>query len=207
MAINLDIKKMPKAMKIVIAVVPSVLLAILFIFLIYLPKNKEIKGLQAGIVNLTNEIANSEVKARKLDALKTENTRLKARLFELQEQLPEEKEVSTLLKQISDLGIQSGLGILLWKPGTKKAGTGGLYVEIPVDVSVMGGYHDLGVFFSHISNIKRIVNLSGIKIAPQKNKTDSMQIKADFTASTFSAVTEADKAEPGKGRKKKEKKK
>ncbi|MBI4698985.1 MAG: type 4a pilus biogenesis protein PilO [Nitrospirae bacterium] len=201
MAINLDIKKMPKAMKIVIAVVPSVLLAILFIFLIYLPKNKEIKGLQAGIVNLTNEIANSEVKARKLDALKTENTRLKARLFELQEQLPEEKEVS------SDLGIQSGLGILLWKPGTKKAGTGGLYVEIPVDVSVMGGYHDLGVFFSHISNIKRIVNLSGIKIAPQKNKTDSMQIKADFTASTFSAVTEADKAEPGKGRKKKEKKK
>ena len=201
MALKLNIKNIPPSLKIVIVVVPAVILIILFVLFIYLPKNKEIKKLDDNIVKLDNEIASSEVKARKLGELKVENKKLKARLTELQEQLPEEEEVSGLLKQISDLGLKSGLEILLWKPQTRQTGTGGLYVEMPVQVSTVGGYHDLGAFFSHISGIKRIVNLSNIKITAYSGKDSSGIIKADFIASTFSAITEAEKAEAQKVKK------
>ncbi|HLA50048.1 MAG TPA: type 4a pilus biogenesis protein PilO [Thermodesulfovibrionia bacterium] len=186
---NLNIKNIPPYLKTIIYIVPSLILVILFIILIYIPKNDEIKKLTAIIVKLDNEIASSEVKVRKLDELKVENIRLKARLAELQEQLPEEKEVSPLLRQISDLGLKSGLEILLWRPETRKPDPAGLYVEIPVQVDVTGGYHDLGIFFSHISQIKRIVNLSNIKLESYTARSGAKIIKANFTASTFSAVT------------------
>ena len=152
---NLNIKNIPPYLKTIIYIAPSLILVILFIILIYIPKNDEIKK----------------------------------RLAELQEQLPEEKEVSPLLRQISDLGLKSGLEILLWRPETRKPDPAGLYVEIPVQVDVTGGYHDLGIFFSHISQIKRIVNLSNIKLESYTARSGAKIIKANFTASTFSAVT------------------
>lgn len=189
MAINLGTKNILSLKKILL-ILPSVILVILFIVLIYFPKNSEIKSLKEGIAKLDNEIASSEVNARKLDQLRVENTRLKERLAELQEQLPEEKEVSSLLKQITDLGLKSELEILLWRPEARKPNPDGLYVEIPVMVSVIGGYHNLGVFFSHISQIKRIVNISDIKVVSHTTKEGVQLIKADFIASTFSAMTE-----------------
>ena len=116
MAIDLSMKKVPNAVKIIIAVIPSVILIVLFIFLIYNPKQKEITTLDKRIVKLDSDINNGKVMLRKLDELKAENKRLKAKLAKQQEQLPEEKEVSILLKQLSDLGVKSGLEILLWKP-------------------------------------------------------------------------------------------
>lgn len=191
MAINLNMKNIPPYLKIILAVVPSLLVVILFIVLIYSPKNKEITILNASLTKLDNEIASSKVKARRLDELKIENARLKVRLAELQEQLPEEKEVSILLKQISDLGLKSGLKILLWKPEARRPDPQGLHVEIPVKMEIKGGYHDLGVFYSHISRIRRIVNISNIRIGnPTTTKDGVHLIKAAFTASTFSAVDE-----------------
>ncbi len=195
MALNINIKNIPPYLQIILKIVPPLIVIVLFVIFIYFPKNDEIKNLNASIAKLDNEIASSEVKARKLEELKAENARLKIRLAELQEQLPEEKEVSVLLRQISDLGLDAGLEILLWRPEAKKPDPGGLYVEIPVSVSVMGGYHDLGIFVSHISQLKRIVNLSNINLNSTVGKNNARRVKADFTASTFSAVTEEKKEE------------
>lgn len=205
MVLNLNIKELPLYLRIIIASIPSLLLVILFIFLIYLPKNKEIDTLNETLAKLSSEIANSEVKARRLDALKAENAMLKAKLLKLQEQLPEEKEVSVLLKQISDLGLKSGLEILLWKPEARRMHPGGLYVEIPVRVEVLTGYHNLGVFFSHISRLSRIVNIADISLSarkPDKNSKGRI-IMARFTALTFAALTPEERQELEKKKRRK----
>ncbi|MBI5025577.1 MAG: type 4a pilus biogenesis protein PilO [Nitrospirae bacterium] len=193
MALNLDIKGAPPAVKIILAFLPAVILTVAFYFVVYSPKSKEITTLNAAITKLDKEILDSEVKVRRLDALKAENERLKARLKELQEQLPEEKEVSGLLKQVSDLGLESGLEILLWKPGAKKADPSGLYMEIPVSVELVGDYHNLGVFFSHVSRLKRIVNISNIKLGAPKAKKGTYHMGITCTATTFSSLKEEEK--------------
>lgn len=189
MAINIDLKKIPPYAKVVISLMPVVVFIVLFITLVYQPKNKEILSLQGAVAALDKEISSGEVKIRKLDQLIAENALLKAKLAALQEHLPAEQEVTELLKQVSDLGLQSGLEILLWKPEARRAAPSGLYAEIPVQIEVITGYHNLGDFYSHISRLARIVNISGLKITVRSmGKDDSKGLNSvTFTAVTFVA--------------------
>ena len=186
--INLNtLKDIPFNFQVIIAALPPVILIIAFVFMVYMPKNQEIDGLNLKLKTLTAKIAESEEKIKRLDALIAENKILKERLMELRKQLPQEKEVSVLLKQISELGRKSGLGIILWKPALKKTDSEGLYVEIPVAIEVMTGYHQLGAFFSHISRLQRLVNISDIKLNVQKGDRGT-RIYAKFMARTFASA-------------------
>jgi len=195
MAIDIDLNKL-KALsprvQLIITVVPSLILIVLFFFFIYSPKSKEIAGLNTKITQMDKQIAVNEEQVRKLDALIVENMALKKKLAILQEQLPEEKEVSVLLKQVSDLGLTSGLQILLWKPEARKTDPSGLYVEIPVKVEVLAEYHRLGDFLSQISRLPRLVNISdmSLKIKDTKGREDLGMIAVDFKARTFASVVE-----------------
>jgi type IV pilus assembly protein PilO len=189
MAINIDLKKIPSYAKVIISLIPVIIFIVLFVTLIYKPKSKEILSLQGVVAKLDKEISSGEVKIRKLDQLIAENALLKAKLEALKEKLPVEKEVTELLKQISDLGLQSGLEILLWRPGPRRAAPSGLYAEIPVQIEVVTGYHNLGDFYSQISRLSRIVNISGLRITVKgKSQNDSKDLNtATFTAVTFVA--------------------
>lgn len=190
MAGKIDIKALPSYVKTIISILPALVIAIIVTLIIILPKNKEIKALEGKILVQVNEIAKSQAKAEKLSELISENERLRKRLNELKEQLPEEKEVSTLLKQVSDLGIKAGLRILLWKPEQKKTHASGIVYEIPVKVELSGSYHNLGYFYSSLTRLDRIVNIFDIKLGDPKPEKDSAILKISFTATTFSAIPE-----------------
>jgi len=190
MAEKIDIKTLPKYVKTIISVLPAVIIIIVVTFVILLPKNKEIKALENKILLQENEIAKSRAKAEKLPQLIAENQRLMRRLEELKQQLPEEKEVSSLLKQVSDLGIRSGLHIMLWKPEQKKTHPSGIVYVIPVRVDLTGSYHSLGYFFSSLTKMDRIVNISDIKLSDPKPGKDIASLKVSFTATTFSSIPE-----------------
>ncbi|OGW47920.1 MAG: hypothetical protein A2Y66_01215 [Nitrospirae bacterium RBG_13_41_22] len=197
MKINIDFKKLPRYVQVIISIAPSLIIAIVVIILLILPKNKEIKALENKISVQVNEIAKNDSKAAKLSQLTAENERLRKRLVELKEQLPEEKEVSSLLKQVSDLCIKSGLEISLWKPEEKKTHPSGIVYEIPVKVELTGSYHNLGYFFSSLTRLNRIINLSDIKLSEPKTEKEKVIVRVAFTATTFSAVPEE---ETGKGK-------
>jgi len=131
---------------------------------------------------------------------------LQSQLAMLQAQLPMEQEVSSLLKQVSDLSIESGLEVKLWKPGARKKDSSGMYLEIPVDVEVSGGYHSLASFFDRISKLPRIVNITNLNMDGAKVSGGGTSIQNKFVATTFSAVIEGTEDLPdSKKVKKKEK--
>lgn len=190
--LKIDIKAMHPGLKAALTVLPAVLIAVPVIILLVLPRRGEIKRIRVEIRQQENEIAKDEAKAAGLSALKIENEKLKTRLGELQAQLPEEKEVSGLLKQVSDFGINAGLKIVLWKPEQKKDHPSGMIYEIPVAVELSGSYHNLGRFFSSLTKLSRIVNISDLKLAePLPDKADA-SLKITFRATTFSALSEAE---------------
>lgn len=203
------IKTLPMLYQGIIAAVLPIIFIALFIFLIFIPKNEKLEALDVKLAKLDKDITSSEAKIMRLDDLIAENKILQAKLATLKDQLPEEKEVSVLLKQISELGLTSGLEILLWKPQNKKTEPSGLYVEIPVKVEVLAEYHKLGDFYSHISRLPRLVNISDIKLITDakstKGKVGSGLINATFTARTFASASQQDvaatQAEQGKKKK------
>jgi type IV pilus assembly protein PilO len=188
--LNINLKTLPMYVKVILALAPGVIIAALVIFLVIVPKNKEIKALDLKIAAQENEIAKDQAKADKLPQLTFENERLRNRLNELKLQLPEEKEVSTLLKQVSDLCIRAGMKVGLWRPEQRKTHTSGIVYEIPVRVELSGGYHNLGYFFSSLTKLNRIVNISNIRLSDPKPEKGISTEKITFVATTFSAVPE-----------------
>jgi type IV pilus assembly protein PilO len=191
--IKLDLKKVPKGARIAIAVAPAVIIAILFVVLVYMPKTGEIKKLNADISKQENEIAKNKTMAAKLDILKIENDKLIKELKELQEKLPEEEGISTLIQQLSEKALKSDIDLLTWKPEAKKAHPSGIVEEIPFSLTLAGTYHNLGSFFSSLTTLNRIVNLSDIQLRDPKAQKEEASLSISLKASTFSALKEKGK--------------
>lgn len=187
---KLDLKSLPPYARIIIAVLPAIVLAALIIILMIRPKQKEIKTLDAQIDKQNNEIAVDEAKAAQLPSLIIENKKLEIKWEELKQRLPEESEVSGLLKQVSDLSLSAGLDMRSWRPRSKRTYPGGVVYEIPVSVMVRGTYHDFGGFLSSLTRLDRIVNVGNIKMGGAKTHGESSDLSISFTASTFSAIPE-----------------
>ena len=148
----------------------------------------EKKGvLQTAVKNMESQNAKDEAKVRRLPELKKENERLQAMLTELKAKLPSDREVTSLLQQVSDLGNQSGLRFKTWKPGQRKS-QGDLYEEIPIAIQVVGGFHNVGIFFNHISRLDRIVNVSAIVMDKPVYERGILTISVACTATTFASA-------------------
>ncbi len=192
--LKIDFKNLPLFAKVIIAVLPAVIISVVVMIMLIMPKQKEIKALDAKIDEQNNKIAESQAKVAKLDVLMRESEKLLLRLNELKEQLPEEKEISGFLKQLSDMSISSGLDIKSWRPRAKTQHPSGIIYEIPSDIVASGTYHDLGMFLSSLTKTNRIVNVNTLRIGgPKKGKDPANTIlDIQFSLSTFSAVADAD---------------
>lgn len=192
--VNINLKTLPVYVKVILSLAPALLIVIGVVVLLILPKHKEINALEIKIAAQENEIAKNQAKAAKLPQLTLENEKLRKRLEELKLQLPEEKEITSLLKQVSDLCIRAGLKVSLWKPEAKRTHASGIVYEIPVKVELGGSYHSLGSFFSSLTKLNRIVNITDFRLTDPKPDKGLAFIKIAFTATTFSSVPEEELA-------------
>jgi type IV pilus assembly protein PilO len=97
--------------------------------------------------------------------------------------LPESREIPELLTQISQLGMNSGLEFRLFKPEPEKQAD--FYAEVPVSLSILGRFHELGRFFDHLSKLSRIVNVTDIKITLAKGSPDTPTLSTNCLLTTF----------------------
>lgn len=192
MDMKLDIENLSPLKKNLLLILPPVVILAAAFFLLIQPATQEVAVLTAEVEKQLAEIRVAEQKAAKLTELMAENERLKKSLAELQLQLPVEREVSGLLKQVSETGIASGLQVVVWKPREKTVHPSQEVYEIPVDVEVRGQYHRLGQFFSTITGLNRIVNATNLNMKPagQKITKGSAVLNVTFTAMTYSVIPE-----------------
>jgi len=161
----------------------------LFIYFQYIPMISEIRKNEKILSETEATIRANDERIKKLADLEQEVVTLNAKLKVLSEQLPQETEVSTLLGEIQGLVNKSGLTLKLWKPEKRRTHSSGLYEEIPISVNLIGGYHNVGMFFDSIGKVKRIVNILNIKMGQPKAGPDgAIQINIDCTAMTFAAA-------------------
>ncbi|MDA8099399.1 MAG: type 4a pilus biogenesis protein PilO [Nitrospiraceae bacterium] len=162
---------------------------VLFIWQVHIPKTNEIKKLDSDIAVVNTKIRENEAKIKRLDDLRAEVKALQERLVVMQQQLPMETEVSGLLRQIQGLVNKSGLSLKLWKPDKRKVHSSGLYEEIPINLELTGGYHNVALFFDSVSKLTRIVNMLNVRMKNAKvGKSGLMEITVECTAMTFAAT-------------------
>ena len=59
-----------------------------------------------------------------------------------------------------------------------------LYIELPIQISVVGGYHDLATFVSGVSSLPRIVTLHDFEIKPVAPGSTS-KLRMSILAKTY----------------------
>jgi type IV pilus assembly protein PilO len=161
-----------------------------FYYQIVEPKSAEIEGIQATIAKLDTEIQTLTIKVKHLDELIAASKQLEIELAKKKERLPPEEEAVMLLKQVSDLGVRLGLDIRLWKPGAKTEDASKLFVRMPVNVEVSGGYHTAAIFFDRINSLPRIVTVNGLKMGTPKIEKGRVVTQTVFDLVAYAAPQE-----------------
>jgi len=134
--------------------------------------------------------------ANNLTVYKAEYEKLQGELQTALSKLPEKKEIPTLLTNIGNLAREKGLDILRFKPADESPK--GFYAEVPVDLQLVGSYHDAALFFEAVGNMPRIVNIKGLKLSNAKDVNGKTSLSIDCRAITFRFI-ETPPEKPKKG--------
>jgi type IV pilus assembly protein PilO len=140
-------------------------------------------------VELKNQFKIKAERAAKLELYKEQLAEMEASFGALLRQLPETTEVESLLVDVSQTGLASGLEIKKFKPSAEEKK--GFYAELPIALEVSGSYHQLATFISGIAALPRIVTISDMKLEPfDKEEEDSAKLKMSATAKTYRYLQE-----------------
>ena len=142
-----------------------------------------IKGKQAQLqtevakeATLKTQFESKAFQVANLPALRQQMVDMEAQFGALLRQLPSDTEVPGLLEDITSTGIGAGLEFdsINLQPEIQCE----YYIELPIQISVRGSYHELGGFVSGVAGLPRIVTLHDFQIQPVGGDQLDMNILA-----------------------------
>lgn len=151
-----------------VKVIAAILLLIAVLALGY---NFHLKDLQADLerraaeeVTLKQQFETKAFQAANLEKYRIQMAEMEQSFGALLRQLPSDTEVPGLLEDITRTGLGSGLEFEEIKLLPEAAQQ--FYIELPIQIRVVGGYHDLATFVSGVASLPRIVTLHDFEIKP-----------------------------------------
>jgi type IV pilus assembly protein PilO len=163
------IEKIKMPIRVLILVGTLGLLCGAFYFLVYQPKTDEITKVRDEIKSLKTQVLRAKKEARELPKWEAREVEVNAQFKQALKLLPNEKEVPTLLRNITKLGADSNLVFRLFRPG--KESPENFYYRLPVSIEVNGNYHDVATFFDKVGRMERIVNILNVSMKPQATRS------------------------------------
>jgi type IV pilus assembly protein PilO len=178
----------PPAVKAVLVVIVCCLVAAAGYFLDTTKQLDELATKENEEVTLKQTFSEKQAKAANLNAYLAQLEEMKVSFGALLRQLPNKTEIETLLTDISQTGISSGLEIAYFKP--EGLSPKEFYAEYPIKLKVTGRYHEFAEFVSGVAALPRIVTLQDIFIEPA-DKKGGVKLKMDVTAVTYQYLDES----------------
>jgi type IV pilus assembly protein PilO len=168
MALTIDsIIKLPTSRKVMILVGILCAIAGLYFYFFLNPKQEKLKDLNAKFVKLDADLKNYIAVTKDLEKFRAEEKSLNQKLSEALKQLPNEKEIPEILKNITSLGKESNLEFTLFKPKPEEPQQ--FYAKVPIELIALGNYHNVGIFFDKVGKLPRIINVVDFNMTRAKS--------------------------------------
>lgn len=148
-------------------------------------------------VKLKDEYVDKKKQAVNLDLHRQQLREIDTQFGALLRQLPNKSQMDALLVDINQAGLGRGLQFDLFRPAANETARE-FYAELPIQVKVVGTYHDMGAFASDVGQLSRIVTLNDVSIGAARDGTLTM----DATARTFRYLDDEEVAAQRKASKK-----
>lgn len=163
--------------------------SLLLVVVVALGYNFHLKDLQASLESkqaeelvLKEQFSSKAFQAANLDAYKEQMQEMEVSFGALLKQLPSDTEVPGLLEDITRTGLGSGLEFEEIKLLPEAAQQ--FYIELPIQITVVGAYHDLATFVSGVASLPRIVTLHDFDLVPA-NDSGSSKLRMSILAKTY----------------------
>lgn len=145
-------------------------------------KGEAIQAINVELEDLNAKIVEGRAIEQKLPEFEQEVANLQRKLGDVQQILPTDAQTGDLLRWIKNMTDQSNLGLKAFAPGGLRPVD--FYKEFPIEMDVVGRYHDLGIFLDRVSKYSRIINVDNLRMSANQGGGDKT-IRASFTATTF----------------------
>jgi type IV pilus assembly protein PilO len=183
-----NVGQWPAAVKIGVVTVFFFVLIGLGYWLIAKDNFAQYDSLKEQEILLRAEFEQKQHQASNLRAYRNQMIIMEERFGNMLKQLPTQNEMPGLLEDISKTGIASGLTFELFAPMPEVVHD--FYIELPIQIGVMGNYHQFAIFLSRVAQMNRIVTLhdfviQGVPQDKQKETTSSDLLIMKMTAKIY----------------------
>jgi type IV pilus assembly protein PilO len=134
---------------------------------------------EAEELKLREDWKSKKRQAVNLEAHKRQLAEIDREFGALLRQLPNRAEMDSLLAEINQAGLGRGLQFELFKP--RSSVVKDFYAEMPIDIRIVGGYHDIGAFAADVAKLPRIVTLNNVSISDARGG----KLKLEAVANTY----------------------
>ena len=177
------LSKLPNNQKIALLLLIMIGVGAAYFYLLYQPGMKELQTLRDKQAELTDKIRENKRVADNLPRYRKEYEQLKVELEHALTELPDQKEIPSLLTSITSKGKDAGLDFLIFRPKTEVPKD--FYSEVPVDISVSGSFFNVANFFVAVGTLPRIVNISNVNVSNIRDSGGRVQMNVNCLATTF----------------------
>lgn len=165
----------PAAQKFLILIVVMALAGGAWYTLAIQDLDDQLESARRDTIRLNNDLTTENAKVANLRKFEEEVETLKKSRDEMQDRLPADEEIASLLQKIHGQGKIVGLEINRFERQPPQIAE--LFVRIPVRMTLKGTFHQIDTFFYYVGKLTRIVNVENISLV-----TERKEGKADLTA-------------------------
>ena len=159
--------------------------------LFIMPKYDEFTKAETREQKLRQEFVTVQGKAANLEAYREQLDEMRRSFGAMLRQLPDTTDIESLLIDLSQASVASGLEVDFFKPSGIQPKE--FYAQFPIQLKVTGKYHEFGTFISAVAALPRIVTLQDISIVPTDKKPGS-PLNMEMTAITYHYLTEGEES-------------
>ena len=178
-----------------------VALGLLILFLMWnfltRPKGATLEALEMDEGTKRAEFEKLQGQAANLEPLKQQLAQMEQQLQQMLRQLPSKNEMPDLIVDISQTALATGITNELFQPGAETLQE--FYAEKPIELKMVGTYHQFGAFVSGVASLPRVVILTmhDISLQPKEGKggVNRGALELSGTVKTYRYLDETEVAE------------
>jgi type IV pilus assembly protein PilO len=152
----------------------------------YRARAERIDGLKENYAKLSSEVTQARRLAADLPRVEALHAQTQRRWEVANTLLPTTTDMAGLLREVTQVGQQAGVDFVKFEPLPPTNHP--YYAENPVDLAVVGSYHEVGSFLSEIASMTRLVNVGGMRLISLTGGEMDETVSASFTASAYSVT-------------------
>lgn len=190
--------KLPTKQKIALLILIIMGLGAALYYSLYMPKLKEYKELRAALETKQKEVDENRKIADNLPKFKQDFENLNIELQKALTELPNQKEIPSLLTSITGAGKSAGLDFLIFRPKAEEPKD--FYAAVPVDITVAGTFYNTAAFFKAVAELPRIVNINNVAFSDVRDVGGRMMLKVTCLATTFRFIDKKENKDEKKGK-------